>query len=125
MPTLPAIARRLITRSRSLARRVAPVPNHRLDSIRAHLHLIDLQQDEHMMHIRNLAERVESLGFRLDALESNLNGRLDDLAERSETAVALGWDHVAMSRRLAAIEDRLGVLDSMDVNLETPRSLAG
>jgi hypothetical protein len=39
------------------------------------------------------------------------------LADQSDTAVALGWDHVALTRRLAAIEDRLDAAG-------TPRALA-
>lgn len=125
MPTLPAIARGLLAQVRWRLRRVAPVSYSKLDSIHAHLNAIETRQNEYLMHIRHLAERSEALSARLDVLEANLNGRLDDLAERSETAVALGWDHVALARRLAAIEDRLGVIESSPVVAEPSRAMAG
>ncbi len=125
MPTPLATARRLMARAKHLARRVVPVPYQRLDPIRDRLAAIEAVQDEHLHHIRNLVERLSALSARVDAMESSLNGRLDDLAERSETTVALGWDHVALTRRLAAIEDRLGALGLVEAEEDAPRALAG
>ena len=52
---------------------------------------------------RALDGDIEDLRDRLARLEARVE-RVDEGAQR---AAALGWDHVALSRRLAALEDRL------------------
>lgn len=45
--------------------------------------------------------------FQLDGELRALAQRQDQLDQQLKAALALGWDHVAMARRLAAIEDQL------------------
>ncbi len=48
-------------------------------------------------------EILEDLGRELDEVKS----RLDRLDAEVKTLAGLGWDHVAVTRRLAALEDRI------------------
>jgi hypothetical protein len=66
---------------------------------------------------QRLVEILTSLCDRLDAEEhathalrhemALLRGRQDRMAGQLQTAVALGWDYVALTRRLAVLEDRV------------------
>ena len=64
---------------------------------------------------RRLLRRVlRPIFFRQEAIYRELQEQIDALecqvralADRAEATDAFGWDHVAMARRLAAIEDRL------------------
>ena len=64
---------------------------------------------------RRLLRRVlRPIFFRQEAIYRDLQEQIDilesqirALADRAEATDAFGWDHVAMARRLAAIEDRL------------------
>jgi hypothetical protein len=66
---------------------------------------------------QRLVEILNSLCDRLDAEEhatralrqevALLRGRQDRMAAQLQTAVALGWDYVALTRRLAVLEDRV------------------
>lgn len=53
---------------------------------------------------RELGDEIEELKQRVETLEH----RADELANSLKSAAALGWDHVALTRRLAALEDKLG-----------------
>jgi hypothetical protein len=65
-------------------------------------------------------ELFQGLINRLDAGEQSVQAvrddveslarRQDEVDERVETALAIGWDHVAMVRRLAVLEDQLATL---------------
>jgi hypothetical protein len=65
-------------------------------------------------------ELFQELIHRLDAGEKSVQAvrddveslarRQDEVDERVETALAIGWDHVAMVRRLAVLEDQLATL---------------
>ena len=64
---------------------------------------------------RRLLRRIlRPIFFRQETIYRDLQQQIDALecqfralADRSEATDAFGWDHVAMARRLAAIEDRL------------------
>jgi hypothetical protein len=45
--------------------------------------------------------------FRLDAELNSLERRQEQLDWQFKTAMAFGWDHVAMARRLAVLEDHV------------------
>lgn len=60
-----------------------------------------LQRQEAIDH--ELHARIEQIARQQTALSA----RIDDLAQRIGGLDAFGWDHVAMGRRLAAIEDHL------------------
>lgn len=55
---------------------------------------------------------------RLERLEQRQHG----VEERADTSLALGWDHVALVRRLAQIEDRLSLQEEAGA---TPESVDG
>lgn len=69
---------------------------------------------------QRLVEILQSLCDRLDAAEEadralrsdveRLHERQEQLAESLRSSIALGWDHVAMARRLAVLEDRVELL---------------
>ncbi len=57
-----------------------------------------------------LLARFESRVVQIESLSrsvAGINERLDDLEEKLSAFQALHWDHVALTRRLAAIEDVL------------------
>lgn len=66
---------------------------------------------------QRLVEILTSLCDRIDAAEhahgalrhdvAALRARQDRMAGQLQTAVALGWDYVALTRRLAVLEDRV------------------
>ena len=63
---------------------------------------------------RLLRRLLRPIFFRQEAIYRDLQGQIDALEgqlraldARVEATDAFGWDHVAMARRLAAIEDRL------------------
>ena len=66
-------------------------------------------------HIVNLNARVAAQAGLIEAQTR----RIDALSDQLETASALGWDQVALARRLAAIEDQL---DSSGQDGETTTS---
>jgi hypothetical protein len=60
-----------------------------------------------------LIERLDGSETRVTGIQADieaLNRRQNELLERLETVQALGWDHVAMVRRLAVLEDHLAAL---------------
>ena len=64
---------------------------------------------------RELFHRVDHLDHSLHALRHELNAlaqRQDELSEQLKTTLAFGWDHVAMVRRLAVLEDLLAASSS-------------
>ena len=65
---------------------------------------------------------------RIDAVEDSLRAvreRQDKLAAETHASVALGWDHVALARRLACLEDAVEALSkSIDPPAEESRSQA-
>jgi hypothetical protein len=62
-------------------------------------------------------EILQSICDRLDAAErddrslradlAHLEGRHDRLADDTHASIAFGWDYVALTRRLAALEDQV------------------
>lgn len=88
-----------------------------------------------------LVEILQSLCDRLDAEEQasrslrvemgELSARQDELTESLRTSITLGWDHVALARRLATLEDRVELLTRLveadlpepdeEVPMESPR----
>jgi hypothetical protein len=66
----------------------------------------------HRLYATELAvERVERRQDELrEGLTRDLGRRQDELDEKLQTLVAMGWDHVAVARRLAALEDQIAVL---------------
>ena len=76
----------------------------------------DLLTAEH----RDLNARFESRVVQVTAIGRSVEGLYKDQAELNETFQALRdlhWDHVALARRLAAIED---ILARADVSAEEP-----
>lgn len=60
-----------------------------------------------------LADLLQSLGDRADEAARRLvavETRMDRAEDRLQAAVAFGWDHVAVVRRLAALEDEVAAL---------------
>lgn len=120
MPTSGMIAR-LVARSRTLASRLLADPSQHLATIDTRLDHLEAARTEHIQYISQNLEHIKNIVQRIDALEA----RLGDLAERTETSLALGWDHVALTRRLAAIEDRLNALPTAKAEDGAPCALAG
>lgn len=54
------------------------------------------------------AADIEDLRSRTE----DLRKEIAEVNEKVESIAALGWDHVALTRRLAAIEDRLAMADN-------------
>lgn len=66
----------------------------------------------------HLDSQLNSLGAELNSLD-----RRQNLLDRDLKAVlAMGWDHVAMVRRLAALEDHVEALMQRDVMTESDNS---
>lgn len=62
---------------------------------------------------RRLVRRLlRPMLFRLDGELRALERRQDELERQVKAAMALGWDHVAMARRLAVLEDHVDELMS-------------
>lgn len=57
--------------------------------------------------LRPIFFRQEAIYREMQDQIDRLNGQVEALSARSATTDAFGWDYVAMSRRLAAIEDHL------------------
>lgn len=75
-------------------------------------HLAD-RLDEHEHRIFAIQVETDELKDRHDELDrrhDEMAKRQDELAEQVHTTAALGWDYVALVRRLATIEDQLAVL---------------
>ena len=65
--------------------------------------------------LARLEGEIARLGHHLEAANravADARTELTALSQRVRQALALGWDHVAVVRRLAAIEDRLHLQDS-------------
>ena len=63
-----------------------------------------------------LAEILADLSRRIDATEKgtrDLHARLDHTSDQLQETIAFGWDYAAMTRRLAALEDRVEALQSL------------
>lgn len=63
------------------------------------------EQDAHLLEAR-LAHLLENQA-RLEATLNSLADRLADLAQIIQATQAFGWDYVALTRRLTALEDQL------------------
>lgn len=60
---------------------------------------------------RRLVRRLlRPMLFRLDAELRMMERRQEQLERELKAALAMGWDHVAMARRLAVLEDQLNDL---------------
>ena len=61
--------------------------------------------------VRRLLRRImRPMLLRQAELLQSLSERIDENSSQMQTAVALGWDHVALVRRLATIEEQLATL---------------
>ena len=63
------------------------------------------EQDAQLLEAR-LADLQENQA-RLEAALNSLADRLADLAQTIQATQAFGWDYVALTRRLTALEDQL------------------
>ncbi len=63
---------------------------------------------------RVLRRLLRPIFLQLNADLRAISERQDRLEQQVRTALALGWDHVALARRLASIEDQLNELSSRD-----------
>ncbi|GAC1325867.1 MAG: hypothetical protein NVSMB14_17800 [Isosphaeraceae bacterium] len=54
----------------------------------------------------------------------DIRERQDRLAAETFAGVALGWDHVALSRRLACLEDAIDALSMSSIDTEDPSQAA-
>jgi len=100
--------RRIILPLRMMAYRI--VRPLLLDQVRIHQ---ELQRQS--AELARLEEAITHLGHHLEAANCGLTEARTELTavnQRVRQALALGWDHVAVVRRLAAIEDRLHLPDS-------------
>jgi len=89
----------------------------RLDQAEWHLDVLRQQVDGMSSHLQGLTgehhdlnARFESSRVQLAAIADSVSGlgrRQDELAETLQAFNALHWDHVALARRLALIEDLL------------------
>ena len=61
-----------------------------------------------------VGELRSELTERHDVTTSYLTDRLAELERQIHAAAALGWDHVAVTRRLAALEDHLALLNETE-----------
>jgi hypothetical protein len=66
----------------------------------------------------HLDSRLNSLGAELNSLDRRQNLLDRDL----KAVVAMGWDHVAMVRRLASLEEHVEALMQRDVMMESDNS---
>jgi seryl-tRNA synthetase len=87
--------------SRGLKRAFVPVRR----VLRRVLRPIFLRQAELMMH---LAGRIDETNAKIE----DLRRRHDLTSDQIQDTIAFGWDHVAMARRLAALEDRVESLQA-------------
>ncbi|MDB5350037.1 MAG: hypothetical protein JWN86_1284 [Planctomycetota bacterium] len=65
------------------------------------------------------AELMASLASRLDdhvAKIDEAHRRIDRTSDEIQDTIALGWDYVAMVRRVAALEDRIEALQSRELS---------
>ena len=61
--------------------------------------------------IRRLLRRIlRPMFYRQAEMMQSLGDRVDENSIQMQTALALGWDHVALVRRLATIEEHLAAL---------------
>jgi hypothetical protein len=60
----------------------------------------------HEEHVQ-LGQRLIDVHSDLGAQVAYLSERIDEVERQVRATAALGWDHVALTRRLTAIEDRL------------------
>jgi hypothetical protein len=62
---------------------------------------------------QSLCDRIDVADCNDQSLRSelaNLANRHDDLADQMQSTIAFGWDYVALTRRLAILEDRVEAL---------------
>ena len=88
--------RRIMVLVRRLLRRILRPIFYRQVELFQHL---TNRLDEHEPVIRATHRNVDILGHRQEMTEKKV-----------ETFLALGWDHVALARRLAVLEDQIAVL---------------
>lgn len=69
---------------------------------------------------RELHDRIDLLEHAL----RELRDRQDRLAAETFSSVALGWDHVALARRLAGLEDAVEALSSRSLDDDDPERSA-
>jgi hypothetical protein len=72
-------------------------------------HELDHRQHELDQRQNQLGDRQNQLGPEVSAATDRLHNRLD---RELKALLALGWDHVAVTRRLAVLEDRVEALMS-------------
>ena len=91
------------------------------DELREHIDGINARQGsvntDVIARLVSVAEQVDGVNVRLDLVTARLDqldrqleflgGRFDELGSDVRVVVAARWDHKAISRRIAALEDRL------------------
>jgi hypothetical protein len=65
-------------------------------------------------HISGINQRQGAVNAEVIERLVELNRRIDELDRHVRTVAAAHWDTVAMARRMAALEDRLGEPESRD-----------
>jgi hypothetical protein len=107
---LLVLVRRTVRRIlRPMFLRQADIFRHLADLLDDHEHRVfalRIDADESKRQHAKLNRQHEEMAGRQD----ELSARQDELADQLRTTMALGWDYVAMVRRLATIEDQLASL---------------
>lgn len=102
---------------RALGRVLRPYFAHQqaqLDRVERRIDEIAARQpdiDELLSAVRELAEIQAQLTQALEALTTQVAGlvdRQDEVDRKAAGVAAVTWDHVALTRRLASLEDSLG-----------------
>jgi hypothetical protein len=103
--------RRLLIVPRRILRRILrPIFDRQIDLFRELYHRLYMnelavEEMDRKQHQWREAVRDDLMGqFR------EITRRQDELDAKLQTLMALGWDHVAMARRLAALEDQIASL---------------
>ena len=118
---LNTVDRRLDEQSNADFGRLLSVNNAKLDQLNDKLDCINQKFDKLNIKFDRLNNKFDEINGGFKALIS----RQDEVEEKSSAVLALHWDHVALSRRLAQLEDRL--LDAAedlasDIDAEDPQS---
>lgn len=102
---------------RALGRVLRPYFAHQqaqVDRVERRIDELDAQQptvDGLLEAVKELAEIQAQLTQALEALTAQVAGladRQDEVDRKAAAVAAVTWDHVALTRRLASLEDQLG-----------------
>jgi hypothetical protein len=105
---------RVTTLARRLLRKLLlPIFRRQVESLAVvHRRLDGADRDLEVLDTRTalLNNKLDLLNTKLDALNvklDSLKGHQDEIRSEFDTVLALHWDHIAVARRLATLEDRL------------------